>query len=76
VTDEITEGVLRSTMFAGLFGATIGALSVETWLAIGGFSIAVISLFVNIFHKRAMRKIERHKVDIERHKAGLPPLEK
>lgn len=87
MTNEITEQVIKTSMFFGFFTTTMGALSVEVWLAIGGFVLTAVSLVVNSLHKRAMQRIEqqrvdnekmieRQKLDIERHKAGLPPLER
>jgi type IV secretory pathway TrbD component len=41
--------------------AVVGGLSLNEWLAIGGFVIAIISLGVNIYYRQRMLNIAREK---------------
>ena len=40
-----------------------GAFTLQDWMAVGGFLLAVGAFVFNIHHKREIRKIEREKLE-------------
>lgn len=53
---------VSSATWSGAIIAGFGALTINQWLAIGGFSLAVAGFAVNVWHKTQIVKIERAKL--------------
>lgn len=65
MTDEGFDAWVRAGTFSGAGVATLGGLSLSTWLSIFGVAIAAGTLFINWWHKRQMVKIARERLDRE-----------
>lgn len=58
--------LLNSATWSGAIFATAGAFTLNQWLAIGGFALALGGFGVNAWHKITMVKLKKRELDMKR----------
>ncbi|MDK3017631.1 holin [Pseudodonghicola flavimaris] len=71
VPGKIASGVGNAGVFGGAGSALFGWAAGQDLLAVGGFLIGCAGLFINWHHKRAMRRFEAERLELERARLRL-----
>lgn len=63
--------MLNAVTWGGAVVAGAGALTLADWMAVSGVFLALLGLVVNWWHKRALVRIARERLELERVKRAV-----